>query len=49
MYGYIPVLVVFSSRKKKFGCHIGYIGIMLGGVFDTNKKTNYRTYQETAR
>ena len=34
---------------KSFGCHIGCVGEMSRGVFDTNKKTNYRTHQETAR
>jgi hypothetical protein len=36
-------------EKKIFECHIGCVGRMLGGVFDTNKKINYRTRQKTAR
>jgi hypothetical protein len=34
---------------KFFGCHIGYVGGCWERFSDTNKKTNYRTCQETVR
>jgi hypothetical protein len=40
---------VFILWVKIFRSHMRYVGRMLGGVFDTNNKTNYRTRQKTAR
>ena len=41
--------VCLVREIKNFGCHIDVSEECWEGFLDTNKKTNYRTHQETAR
>ena len=43
------IRVCLVREIKIFGCHIDAWEGCWEGFLDTNKKTNYRTHQETAR